>query len=226
MSFLQEKLFDLLINFISIVAGGGLVFLIIEWRRHSRERKQWQQEDQMIQVDLPRAEMVVYRWEPDESMADKAQLVLYKKNLIGQVNEIIIIAEFVIRNTTSAEIILTDYVAKPLGVTSSREQTHYYDLEHFDPVSVDEIGAIRLNPYGNVPRYCIIRLRAESGSKIEQIPSTLAVEVTTSSGKVVQNKISLKTVEYFGEIQLHEYRYYPKKHLEKIGVATEDDIPF
>jgi len=44
----QDKLLDLLVNIISIILGGGLVMLWIEWRRHKREMSSWAREDEMI----------------------------------------------------------------------------------------------------------------------------------------------------------------------------------
>lgn len=55
---LQEKLLDLVVNFIAIVLGGGLITLVIEWRRHKREMQNWQREDATIQIDISQPHLV------------------------------------------------------------------------------------------------------------------------------------------------------------------------
>ena len=224
---LQEKLIDLLVNFISIVAGGGLVFLIIEWRRHKREKMQWDTEDQLLQIDIPRAEMHITYWDINDEMEDKEKLLVYEKEILGKVRNLLIVTEFVIRNTTSREIVITSYSARPLGTTSDYTVIDYYDLESFDVISVEDIGAFRLIPFGAVPRYGILRYISFSGNKIDTIPDTLVIEVNTSSGKVVQIKKELNVTRAMpNDIYLHERRYRPRKYWQKVGVVMEDDIPF
>jgi hypothetical protein len=220
----EEFLATLLVNVISIILGGGIVLLIIEWRRHQREKIQWLIEDATLQIDIPRAELHVVRWEISDDMTEKEQLWVLKNKLDGQLRAFTLIAEFVIRNTTQAEIVVTSYKAYTSLSPSSHQEVQYYDLETYDLILVDEIGVFTIKPYGVVPRYCVIHWSGRSS----EVPSSLFVESTTSSGKVIKGKTVLNVVsEEFNEIQLHESHYRPKNYLRKIGVPIEeDDIPF
>jgi hypothetical protein len=92
----EEFLATLLVNVISIILGGGIVLLIIEWRRHQREKIQWLIEDATLQIDIPRAELHVVRWEISDDMTEKEQLWVLKNKLDGQLRAFTVIAEFVI----------------------------------------------------------------------------------------------------------------------------------
>lgn len=60
--------------------------LLIEWRRHQRERNLWAREDAMIQIDIPRAEMYTTIWQLDDDMPDKQKLQIYENELEGTIN--------------------------------------------------------------------------------------------------------------------------------------------
>ncbi len=51
-----------LIQFLSIVAGGGLIILVIELRRHKREQQEWERQDRLLEIDIPRADIMVSKW--------------------------------------------------------------------------------------------------------------------------------------------------------------------
>jgi hypothetical protein len=219
----------LLVNVISIILGGGIVLLFIEVRRHQRERRAWQIEDQTLQIDIPRAEIRVARWIISDDMPEKDQLIILKRKLENQIRDYTAIAEFVIRNTTPAEVVVTSYNAfvSPITVGYGQQYEHYYDLETYDLIDVEEIGAFTIKPYGVVPRYCVIGWYTR-GRGLEEIPSSIIVEVTTSTGKLIQGKAVLNVVSNdFGELQVYDSFPRPKRYLRKIGVPTEeDDIPF
>lgn len=225
---LQEKLIDLLVNFVSIVLGGGLVFLIIEWRRHRRERKKWEEEDNQVAIDIPRCEMRIWKWQINDFTPEDEQLTIYKNNLQNTNKQLLIVSNFVIRNTTPAEIVITSYGAATLNVTSDIQTDHYYDLGTYDFVSREEVGAITLKPFGLISRMFVSAHKANGGNKIDYTPDTLAVEVKTSSGKVIQKKVTINVVSSnFPDMQLHQGFFRPNNYLEKIYIdQKEDDIPF
>ncbi|MCA9944790.1 MAG: hypothetical protein KC449_14980 [Anaerolineales bacterium] len=226
---LQEKLIDLLVNFISIVAGGGLVFLIIEWRRHRRERQKWEEEDKQVAVDVLRCEMKVFQWKINQYMSTEDELTIHRNNLEGTIRQLIIISQFVIRNTTPADLVLAEYKANVLNVASDGQSFQYYDLSTYDLISREDLGAITIEPYGSVSKYFVANYLANKGSKIDAAPTTLTIEVKTSSGKIIQEKTTLNIVSDIPKglnLSLREGIYRPKKYLDKVGMEYEDDIPF
>ena len=129
---IQGKLLDLLVNFVAIILGGGLITLVIELRRHQRERLNWQREDEMVQIDIPRSDLRCLTWIITDKTSDKDKLVIYENILEGTIRKIFVVAEFVIRNTTAAEIIITHYDADVLQIPSGNDTKHFYDLETHD----------------------------------------------------------------------------------------------
>ncbi len=224
---LQDKLLDLLVNLVAIVLGGGLITLAIEWRRHKREMQNWQREDETIQIDVPVSNITRTKWKIDPKTSDKDKLMIYENQLENSIKLIIIYAEFVIRNTTPAEIIITNYGTELLSIPAGSDIITFYDLETFDVVSVDDFGAIRLKPYATIPRALVFVTKFDKDRKLAEdaLPTTLVISVTTSSGKVIRRSAELNLVLGWPGVTVHEGVFVPTKFAEKFK-DEEDDVPF
>lgn len=225
---IQEKLLDLLVNITAIILGGGFITLIIEWRRHQREKLAWQREDALLQIDIPRAEIWASKWQITETTSDKDKLTIYENNLLGTVKQIVVVAQFVIRNTTASEIIITNYDAEVLQIPFGDNNKRFYDLETFDLVSANDIGAIRLRPFATVPRLLVFVSQFNKDRRLETIPTILSITVKTSNGKTIQGKENLKLLSKFSELsdlEIYNGAIHPRRYVDKIR-KPEDDIPF
>jgi len=222
---IQGKLLDLLVNFVAIILGGGLITLVIELRRHQRERLNWQREDEMVQIDIPRSDLRCLTWIITDKTSDKDKLVIYENILEGTIRKIFVVAEFVIRNTTAAEIIITHYDADVLQIPSGNDTKHFYDLETHDLISVDDIGAVRLRPYSTIPRVLVLVCEFDKDRKLESLPTTLVISAKTSSGKILQGKATLNLVNRIPDLEYFRDEYHLKKYADKVR-TPEDELPF
>jgi len=222
---IQEKLLDLLINIVSIILGGGIILMIIELRRHQREKRVWAREDQMLEIDIPRADVRVRQWQISDDMSAEEKLVIYENQLEGTVKQLLTVAHFVIRNTTGAEIVVTSYDANLLQIPPANDDKRFYELETVDLISVEDVGAIKLRPYAAIARIVIVVSDFDEGRRLDTVPSTLVVEAKTSSGATIHGKATLSVVPRFPDIKVHDGRYHPKQYVDKIGVP-EEEIPF
>ncbi len=216
---IEEKLLDLLINVISIILGGGIIVMIIELRRHRRERRVWAREDQLIEIDIPRADLRVRKWQVTEKLSAEEKLVIYENQLEGTVKELLVTAHFVIRNTTAAEILVTSYDAKMLRIPPGHVSKRFYDLETADLVAVEDIGAIKLQPHAAIARIVILASRFGQDRKLETVPSTVLVEATTSSGASIHGQATLGVVSRIHGVEYYQKRYHPTKYVDKIRVV-------
>jgi hypothetical protein len=227
---IQDKLLDLIVNFIAIVLAGGLITVFIEWQRHQREKKNWKMEDELIQIDIPRSEMIVRKWQIEENTTDENKLMIYENKLQDTVKQLTVISEFVIRNTTAKEIIITKYDVELLQIPSGGyDFKRFYDLETFDHISVDEIGAVRLKPYTTIPRFIIYVCNFGKNRVLDTIPTTLVISAKTSSGKIIQSTTtSLRIIPKLpDDLEIYENAVQPKRYVDKIRPPSgEDDIPF
>ncbi len=217
----REKLLDLLINIISIILGGGIILLIIEWRRHQRERLVWAREDRLLEIDIPRADATVAKWQISDDMSTEEKLQIYENRLEGTVKQLVAVAQFVIRNTTGAEVVVTSYDVRLLQVPPGRDDKNFYDLETADLISVEDVGAIKLQPYGAIARTVVIHSRFGESRKLEKVPLTLVAEARTSSGATIQRKATLSIVSRLPNVVLYRGTYHLKQYVEKIV-----EIPF
>jgi hypothetical protein len=223
---LQDKLLDLLINIISIVLGGGLVILLIEWRRHQRERSKWAVEDAMVQIDIPRAEMHTTLWQLNGKMSDRQKVQIYENNLEGTISRLIAVIEFVIRNTTGAELVITSYDVKIMQIPSVDSIKEFFELDTLDLISKDDFGAIRLKPLETIPRCFIFVGNFGLRGRLEKPPTTAAIEVYLSNGNVIQGNCTLNILPTLPDDIEHYQGYWrPRKYVERIR-PPEEEIPF
>jgi hypothetical protein len=226
---LEDRLLDLLVNIVSIIIGGGLITAIIEWRRHKREMMTWQKEDATIQIDIPVARMSASLWAIGEKTADKEKLMIYENGLEKTVKQFVIYAEFVIRNTTAAEIIVRDYFAEVPNIPFWVDEVDYYDLETFDLISKRDVGAIRLMPYATIPRAVVYVANFDKGRKLERdaLPTTLTISVMTSSGKTIQGSATINVIGALAGLVGYDGKVYPVRYYAKVfAPPPEDEIPF
>lgn len=226
---IQEKLLDLLINIISIVLGGGVVVMIIELRRHRRESRAWAREDNMVEIDVPRADVMVRKWQVSEKMTPEEKVVIYENQLEGTVKHLVAVAHFVIRNTTAAEIIVTSYDANLLQIPPGDDRKCFYEWETFDLISVEDMGAIKLRPYAAIARVALIESHFDQERKLNTVPSTLVVEAWTSSGAIIHGSATLSVVPRLADIEFYRGRLHTTKYVDKIRPEPEPEegeIPF
>jgi hypothetical protein len=221
---IQEKLIDILVNVISIILGGGIITAVIEWRRHNRERKVWEREDKMLEIDIPRAEMMIRRWEITEDLSSEDKLEIYENKLENKVKAIILEAQFVIRNTTAADIVITSYDANILQIPPGNDNQRYYDLETGDLISVEEIGTIKIRPYASVARIIVMTSYFSKVRILDQVPSTIALETKTSNGIIIRATTNINVVNRIPDLGVYEEKWHPMKYIAKF--ATDEDIPF
>ena len=160
-------------------------------------------------------------------MSAEEKLQIYENQLEGTVKQLVAVAQFVIRNTTGAEVVITSYDARLLQVPPGRDNKNFYDLETADLISVQDVGAIKLQPYGAIARTVVIYSRFGEGRRLEEVPSTFVVEARTSSGATIQGRATLSIVLRLPDIVFHKGTYHLKQYVEKIKVEEEEDeIPF
>jgi hypothetical protein len=224
----DQIVWTLAINIVSILIGGGLIGLWIDWKRHQREVRKWQHEDQTVEIDVPRAEMRVSKWQITEDTLEDEELLIHRNQLQDTIQQLTVVGHFVIRNTTSTEIVVTDYTANILQIPPGPRNLRFYDLETKDLISVEDVGPIKLHPHAAIPRMLILSERFGADRRQEAVPATLSIEVTTSSGKKVQGNATLNIITRMpSDVEAYQGVFHPKKYLEKIRPAEEeDDIPF
>jgi hypothetical protein len=222
---LQDKLLDLIVNISSIILGGGIILVIIEWSRHQREKRVWAREDQLMEIDVPRADMRVSNWQIAEDMSAEDKLFIYENQLEGTVKQLLIVSHFVIRNTTGAEIIVTNYDANILYISPGEDIKRFYDLETADLISVEDIGPIKLRPHGAIARILVIDSNFDKDRRLDTIPPTLVIEARTSSGATIHGTATLSVVTRIPDIDVYRKQVHPKKYIEKLK-EEEGTIPF
>jgi hypothetical protein len=222
----QDKLWDLLVNLISILISGGLLLLLIEWRRHRREQSQWKREDTKLEIDVPRAEINHTAWAIDAKMNEGMQLQIYKRQLLGTVKTYSILVDFVIRNTTNGELVIISYGVEENAPPGMRTY-QLYDLETLELIMLESQPATRLQPLGTIARTALIYRSLELNEKMENSPTNVRIYSQTSEGVRIQKEIELKTVpttliDFTKDGDVHPIAYIRKFHPE----LGEDEIPF
>lgn len=114
-----------------------------------------------------------------------------------------------------------------MQIPSGNDDKRFYDLETFDLISVDDIGAVRLRPYATIPRVLVLICNFGKDRKLEAIPTTLVISAKTSSGKIIQGKVTLNLVTKINDLEYFRDNFHPKKYADKVRTPEEeDDIPF
>jgi hypothetical protein len=103
----QELLFQSLISLIGGLLGGGAISAYLDWKRFRREQAEIAREEQRFAIEPISALIQVDRWEPTKRMNDGLKLYMYENGLMDSVREYRIVAEFVVRNLTDQELIIT-----------------------------------------------------------------------------------------------------------------------
>jgi hypothetical protein len=209
--FLQDKLWNLLINLVSFLIGGGLLLLIIEWRRHRREQRQWDREEARLEIDILRAEIDYGVWQITDKMPDKQKLKVYENQLLGSVHDYLILVSFVIRNTTNGELFLTSYGVEENAPPGGRIYRVYEQHTSNFLGSSDRDGTV-LKPLGILARTILISRDIEIPQKMETAPTNARVYAEASGGvrvtkRVELEKVPLIRVAYTDEGELHLAAY-------------------
>lgn len=224
----RDKLLDLIINVISIILGGGLVMLFIEWRRHQRESLNWKREDQRLEVHIPRADMMIRKWQLESNLPDRIKLNIYENKLEGTFRNLMLIADFVIQNTTQAEIVVVKYDFAILLIPPGDDVKRFYDLETGDLMSLEDTGPTKLRPLSALTRQIIFEGRFSKDRRLETLPTTFVVTAETSDGSIVQGRATIKIVSLIPDMKRVGEDLHPKKYADKLVVEPKDEteIPF
>jgi len=193
-----DKFWDLVVNLVSIILGGGAIATYIEWRRYQRERRAEKREEEKVAVDVINGQIAVKRWELDDKMKSETKLRIYENQLQGTVKHYTILAEFVLRNTTNAELVLAQLETEEPGVQKydfrPGDVYEVYDMQTGDLIGGYFPGVATLSPLGTLQRAVWIERNFHEKRKLETPPSTLTVGVTTSEGKEITRNIPLRDV--------------------------------
>jgi hypothetical protein len=114
--FWQQLLLQIVVSFVAGLVGGGLISAYIDWMRFRREEEEIEREEQRVSINSIRSVIAGESWRLKKSMSDKGKLYVLMNDLEGTVNEYGIVAEFVIRNLTDDEVIITSVEVKEPGL--------------------------------------------------------------------------------------------------------------
>jgi hypothetical protein len=223
---LQDKLLNLVVNFVSFLLAGGVLTLFIEWRRHKRESQVWAREDKFLEIDIPRAEMRGTKWVVDPKMSADKKLTIYENKLEGLWRYVVIAGTFVIRNTTNTEIVVVDYDADALNLPV--DEKRFYDLETMDLLDVKAVGPLKLRPLAAITRLVVMEAVIDQNHRLETLPTTISIRAVTSSGTTIQQTATLNLVPAFPDVEQYGSSYHPKGYITKLRAmeADETEIPF
>ena len=156
LSILQDKLLDLLVSLLSILLGGGLLILVIEWRRHKREKEQWEREDVKLVIDVPKAELEHWTWEIMSTTTEKEELIIHRHDLRDTVQRYWIVASFVIRNTTNSDLVVVDYGAQEDAPPGGIRRCRLYEEDNMEFINPEGLSSTTLRPGATIVRAVLI----------------------------------------------------------------------
>lgn len=227
---LLDKLLDLVVTILGVVIGGGLITAFIEVRRHRREKEIWQREDEMLQIDIPRADMMVIKWRTTDKMSDSVKVKIYENKLTGTVKTIFVVVEFVIHNTTGRELFIHDYDASIASLPTGEDRKTFYDLETSVIIPHQNRGNIKLKPNETLPRMLIIESAFDENRRLDAPPQDISILVKTSSGVTIPQTKDLNSVRKFHNLAWWKNGYHPKKYVDQMkeieAINKADEIPF
>jgi len=198
-----DKFWDLVVNLVSIILGGGAIVTYIEWRRYQREQRALKREEEGVAIEVVSAAIEVARWKVVEKMSPEEQLRIYKNQLQDMVKEYTIALEFVVRNTTNTQQLITGIeteepgIPEREGIITRAEQFDEYvvfDLQTPKILGYDMESTSTLDPYATLGRCVYISRKFDEKRRLEKAPSTIIVEVKMSEGRSVVRNITLNEV--------------------------------
>jgi len=237
-----DKFWDLVVNLLSVILGGGAILVFIEWRRYQRERRAEEREEERVAIDVVNAEIRDSRWEVRDEMKPETKVRIYENKLEGTVREYTILVEFLLRNTTNTELVITELKCNEAGLPKRpyklRKSDVYevFDLPtgEYEGIKLDDL--VKLEPRGSLGRAIWIERSFDERQKLETPPSTVTVQVKTSEGKVVDHNIHLRPVEWISQMAYSPggWPYYGRakkipprvQRLDREEELPEEEIPF
>lgn len=244
--FLQDKIADLIVTVIGVLIGGGLIVAFVEWKRHQREQEQWKREQEQwkreqekLEIDVPRAEIATNRWEVTKAMDDKMKLIIFENELSGKVSSYLILVDFVVRNTTNGEVIVTSYGVDDPTPPATRSKYDLHDMVKSEMVDKDNLSASKLPPLGTIARTALMQRKFAANKKIDNPPEKITIYAETSDGKRILQEVTLKETSIYPSIRYNDGMVpFLKSYIdtlsdedkEKLGFSvsdiSEEEIPF
>jgi hypothetical protein len=202
--FFADKFWDFIVNLLSVIAGGGAILAYIEWRRYQREKRVIRREEEGVAVDVVSSEIAAQKWELHEHMSADDKVRVYENQLQGTVKSYIILLEFVLRNTTGAEVVVTRLETEEPGVLEvSRGMStpdtvdvvyEVYALQTGEYLAAQLDELIALKPNGTLGRAVWIQRAFDEAHKLETEPSSVVMKLQTSERGEVEHNIPLRNV--------------------------------
>ncbi|MCJ7667596.1 MAG: hypothetical protein MUP04_04820 [Anaerolineae bacterium] len=198
-----DKFWDFVVSFLSVILGGGAIVAYIEWRRYQREQRALKREEEGVAIEVVSAEIEVAKWKVVEKMSPEEQLRIYKNHLEDMVKEYTIGLEFVARNTTNTEQLITGIETEEPGIPVregiiwNAEQFDEYvvfDLQSLKYLGYNMQSTLRLDPYATLGRCVYTRRKFDEKRRLEKAPSAIVVKVKMSEGRSVVRSITLNEV--------------------------------
>jgi hypothetical protein len=211
---------QLLVSLIGGLLGGGIIDAYLNWKRFRREEDKIKKEEQRVAIDSIRSVICVTPWKLSDKMSDKLQLYILKHKLEGSVRECAIVAEFLVRNLTDDEVVITNIEIDFPGVPafdfwdSETDDVHprtYTDggIPYVQPVNTDfkmydmwafydwkthketEIEYVTLKPKATFPIACVSVYRFCAIRRLNTPPKSIAVTVHSTGGHSVTEVLAL-----------------------------------
>ncbi len=234
--FWQGLLTQIVVALVSGAIGGGLISTYLDWRRFRREEAEIEKEEQRIAIDTIRSVISVNRWKITDKMDDKLKLYIYQNNLNDSVQEYAIVAEFVIRNLTDDEVIITRLEVEEPGmrpfefVDWDNEQylcayspdgtpfirlmdtdLYFYDMQGWydwkTKEEKTETEYITLQPKGTARFARVVVRRFFAPRKLDSLPQIVIVTAHSTEEHKVTKELKLNNTERLFRILNHMDKY-------------------
>ena len=198
-----DKFWDLVVNFVSVILGGGAIVTYIEWRRYQREQRALKREEEGVAIEVVGAAIEVAKWKVVEKMSPEEQLRIYKNHLEDMVKEYYIALEFVVRNTANTQQLVRGIETEEPGIperegiiTRAEQFDEYFvfDLQSLKFLGHNMESTSTLDPYATLGRCVYIKRKFDEKRRLEKAPSTIVVKVKMSEERSVVRSITLNEV--------------------------------
>lgn len=237
----MEKLLDLVVTIIAFAATGGVFYWIIERRRHTQEQAKWKRDEeerlrkeQKLEIDVSSAVINAHVFRINDDMADDEKVDIYQNKAENKVRWYAIAVDFVIRNTTDEDLIVSKYGVED-GTPPMVKTIRLYDMETADCIDPDELTPVTLKPSGIIARSGLIYRQMTPSRSIDKPPDIVRVYAFTS-GKMVEAEKKLQNVSAIlvawhpgsGMHLLKCYERMTDEQKEKLTpfIVEEAEIPF